>query len=117
MNIIARESGSIRLLGSDPATDRAALRRVGYLPEERGVYKKMIVIDVIVFFAGLRGVPASRARQDGLRWPDRMGLAEWQTAKVETLSKGMQQKVQFITTVIHSPKLLILDEPASGLDP
>jgi ABC-2 type transport system ATP-binding protein len=117
MNIIARDSGTIVLLGSDPAADRAALRRVGYLPEERGLYKKMTVIDVIVFFAGLRGVPAAKARQDGVRWLEKMGLGEWQKAKVETLSKGMQQKVQFITTVIHAPDLLILDEPASGLDP
>ena len=117
MNIIARDSGSIAVLGSDPVVERDILRRVGYLPEERGLYKKMTVIDVIVFFAALRGMSESAARQKGLGWLDRMGLAQWHRAKVETLSKGMQQKVQFITTVIHSPDLLILDEPASGLDP
>ena len=117
MNIIGRDSGSIRLLGADPAADRAVLRRVGYLPEERGLYKKMAVIDVIVFFGALRGVAESAAREQGIRWLERMGLAQWQRARVETLSKGMQQKVQFITTVIHAPDLLILDEPASGLDP
>jgi ABC-2 type transport system ATP-binding protein len=117
MNIIARDSGVIQLLGADPAANRDVLRRVGYLPEERGLYKKMLVIDVIVFFAALRGVPEGDARQQGIRWLERMGLGEWQKAKVETLSKGMQQKVQFITTVIHGPDLLILDEPASGLDP
>lgn len=117
MNIIARDSGSILLLGADPAANRDVLRRVGYLPEERGLYKKMTVIDVIVFFAALRGVPEAAARQQGTRWLETMGLGEWQKAKVETLSKGMQQKVQFITTVIHAPDLLILDEPASGLDP
>ena len=117
MNIIARDSGRISVLGSDPATNREVLRRVGYLPEERGLYRKMNVIDVIVFFGELRGMRAAAAREQGLRWLDRMGLAEWQRAKVETLSKGMQQKVQFITTAIHSPDLLILDEPASGLDP
>jgi len=117
MNIIARDSGTIQLLGADPATNRDVLRRVGYLPEERGLYKKMLVIDVIVFFAALRGMPEAEARQQGIRWLERMGLGEWQKAKVETLSKGMQQKVQFITTVIHAPDLLILDEPASGLDP
>ena len=117
MNIIARDSGCIRLLGIDPAASREVLRRVGYLPEERGLYKKMIVLDVIVFFAALRGMPESAARQQGIRWLERMGLGAWQKAKVETLSKGMQQKVQFITTVIHAPDLLILDEPASGLDP
>ena len=117
MNIIARDSGSISVLGADPAKERSVLRRVGYLPEERGLYKKMTAIDVIIFFGELRGMPASEARQQGIRWLDRMGLAEWQRAKVETLSKGMQQKVQFIATAIHSPELLILDEPASGLDP
>jgi ABC-2 type transport system ATP-binding protein len=117
MNIIARDSGSIAVLGLDPAIDRTVLRRVGYLPEERGLYKKMVVIDLVVFFGALRGMKETDAREQGIRWLDRMGLAQWQRAKVETLSKGMQQKVQFITTVIHAPDLLILDEPASGLDP
>ena len=117
MNIIARDSGSILLLGADPVTNRDVLRRVGYLPEERGLYKKMTVIDVNVIFAALRGTSEASARQQGIRWLDKMGLGQWQKSKVETLSKGMQQKVQFITTVIHAPDLLILDEPASGLDP
>ena len=117
MNIIARDSGSIAVLGADPAVGREVLRRVGYLPEERGLYKKMTAIDVIVFFGELRGMRKSVAREHGLRWLDTMGLGAWQRAKVETLSKGMQQKVQFITTVIHGPELLILDEPATGLDP
>jgi ABC-2 type transport system ATP-binding protein len=117
MNIIARDSGSIAVFGADPALDREVLRRVGYLPEERGLYKKMTTLDVIVFFGALRGMRESAAREQGVRWLERMGLGQWQRAKVETLSKGMQQKVQFITTVIHGPELLILDEPASGLDP
>jgi ABC-2 type transport system ATP-binding protein len=117
MNIIARDSGSISVLGSDPAVDRMMLRRVGYLPEERGLYRKMHVLDLVVFFGELRGMPRGRAREEGVRWLERMGLASWQRARVDTLSKGMQQKVQFITTVIHGPELLILDEPASGLDP
>ena len=117
MHIIARDSGTIAVLGRDPAVDRQVLRRVGYLPEERGLYKKMTALDVIVFFGALRGMRESDARHHGIRWLERMGLGEWQRAKVETLSKGMQQKVQFITTVIHDPELLILDEPASGLDP
>jgi ABC-2 type transport system ATP-binding protein len=117
MNIIARDSGAIAVFGADPAVDRSVLRRVGYLPEERGLYKKMTTIDVIVFFGALRGMRESAAREQGIRWLERMGLGQWQRAKVETLSKGMQQKVQFITTVIHAPELLILDEPASGLDP
>jgi len=117
MNIIVRDSGRIALLGADPERDRSVLRRVGYLPEERGLYKKMKVIDVIVFFAALKGVDARAARREGERWIERMGLGDWKNARVETLSKGMQQKVQFITTVLHSPELLILDEPTSGLDP
>jgi ABC-2 type transport system ATP-binding protein len=90
---------------------------VGYLPEERGLYKKMTVLDVIVFFAELRGVRESVGRKKGLGWLEKMGLLQWHRSKVETLSKGMQQKVQFITAVIHEPELLILDEPGSGLDP
>jgi ABC-2 type transport system ATP-binding protein len=117
MNIIARDSGSIAVLGTDPAIDGTVLRRVGYLPEERGLYKKMTALDVIVFFGELRGMPHGRAREEGVRWLEKMGLADWQRARVDTLSKGMQQKVQFITTVVHGPELLILDEPGSGLDP
>ena len=117
MNIIIRDSGRISLLGTDPEQDREVLRRVGYLPEERGLYKKMKVLDVIVFFARLKGVDAAAARREGERWIEKMGLGDWRGARVETLSKGMQQKVQFITTVIHDPDVLILEEPASGLDP
>ena len=117
MNIILPDEGTIRLLGADPARDRGVLRRVGYLPEERGLYKKMTTIEVITFFAQLKGLERGAARREGERWLERMGLAEWRDAKVETLSKGMQQKVQFITTVVHQPELLILDEPQSGLDP
>jgi ABC-2 type transport system ATP-binding protein len=117
MNIIIRDGGTISLLGTDPERDQGVLCRVGYLPEERGLYRKMTVIDVIAFFAGLKGVERATARREGERWLERMGLAEWRGARVETLSKGMQQKVQFITTVVHQPELLILDEPQSGLDP
>ena len=117
MNIIARDSGAIAVLGEDPARAPAVLRRVGYLPEERGLYKKMTVLDAVVFFGALRGMSEANARADGARWLEKMGLGQWLKAKIETLSKGMQQKVQFVTTVIHGPELLILDEPASGLDP
>jgi len=117
MNIIARDAGRISLLGEDPARGRDVLRRIGYLPEERGLYKKMTALDAVVFFGALRGMAESHARKEGARWLDKMGLGQWQSAKIETLSKGMQQKVQFVTTVVHSPELLILDEPASGLDP
>jgi ABC-2 type transport system ATP-binding protein len=117
LNIIGRDSGEVRLLGRDPATERAVLRRVGYLPEERGLYRKMRVLDVLIFFGRLKGMSAPDARREGERWLERMGLADWRRARVETLSKGMQQKVQFVSTMIHDPDLLILDEPASGLDP
>jgi ABC-2 type transport system ATP-binding protein len=117
MNIIARDGGDISVLGRDPARDPRVLRDVGYLPEDRGLYRKMRVMDTIVFFAELKGVAPGEARRRGAHWLDRMGLGEWRDARVETLSKGMQQKVQFITTVLHEPRLLVLDEPFSGLDP
>jgi ABC-2 type transport system ATP-binding protein len=117
LNILARDAGTVLLLGIDPARERRVLARVGYLPEERGLYKKMSVREVIVFFARLKGVSRSRAVQRADHWLERMGLGDWRTAKVENLSKGMQQKVQFITAVLHEPELLILDEPTAGLDP
>jgi ABC-2 type transport system ATP-binding protein len=117
MNIVARDAGEVRLLGRDPAVDKSILQRVGYLPEERGLYRKMRVLDVVEFFGRLKGMARSQARRAGLEWLDRMGLADWRRSRVEQLSKGMQQKVQFITTVMHEPDLLILDEPGSGLDP
>lgn len=117
MNILIRDAGRISLLGADPERDQSILRRIGFLPEERGLYRKMKVLDVIVFFAELKGVAAPTAKKRAGEWLERMGLADWRGARVETLSKGMQQKVQFITTVIHEPEMLILDEPHSGLDP
>jgi ABC-2 type transport system ATP-binding protein len=117
MNIIARDAGSISVLGKDPASNTEVLRSIGYLPEERGLYKKMQVLDVIIFFGQLKGMKESTARKTALDWLSKMGLSEWAAARVETLSKGMQQKVQFIATVLHEPELLILDEPTSGLDP
>lgn len=116
MNIIARDSGTILVLG-EPPESRDVLKRVGYLPEERGLYRRMTVTDVIVFFAQLKGVNAAEARRRTGFWLERMGLADWRGATVNSLSKGMQQKVQFITTVLHEPEVLILDEPHSGLDP
>ena len=117
MGIIGRDDGDVRVLGKDPAADRSVLRRVGYLPEERGLYRKMRVLDVIEFFGRLKGMSKRDARAEGEVWLGRLGLGDWRRSRVEQLSKGMQQKVQFITTVLHSPELLILDEPASGLDP
>jgi len=117
MNILEPDQGRISMLGSEPHRDRKVLRRVGYLPEERGLHRRMKVIDVIVFFAELKGVDRREAAVKGREWLERMDLGDRALSKVETLSKGMQQKVQFITTVLHEPELLILDEPQSGLDP
>jgi len=115
MGILNPDRGSVSLFGGDP--DLARRTKVGYLPEERGVYRKMKCLDLIVFLGEIRGVGRAEARRRGLAWLERLGLAEWADKKVEDLSKGMQQKVQFIGTVIHEPELLILDEPFSGLDP
>jgi ABC-2 type transport system ATP-binding protein len=117
MRVISPDEGTITLLGRQGTDSRDILRRVGYLPEERGLYRRMRVIDTIVFFARLKGVDPRRARREGTEWLERMGLAEWRNARVQTLSKGMQQKVQFITTILHGPDILVLDEPFSGLDP
>ena len=117
MNIVGRDGGMVRLLGEDPAERKEVLVRVGYLPEERGLYRKMRVLDVIEFFGRLKGLSKREARARGAEWLERMGLEEWRRSRIEQLSKGMQQKVQFITAVLHKPDLLILDEPASGLDP
>ena len=90
---------------------------IGYLPEERGLYKKMKIVDQLRYFAALKDVPRPVADKRIDQWLDRMGLAEWKNKKTTDLSKGMQQKIQFISTVLHDPDLLILDEPFSGLDP
>src|SRR5690606_38534694 len=91
--------------------------RIGYLPEERGLYKKMKVVDQLKYFAELKGVSSSAAEKKIDQWLERMGLSEWKKKKTTDLSKGMQQKIQFISTVLHEPDLVILDEPFSGLDP
>ena len=93
------------------------IANIGYLPEERGLYKKLKVCDEIVYLARLKGMPRRIAVAEMEKWLERFDLTEWRNRKVEELSKGMQQKVQFITTVIHRPQLLIFDEPFSGFDP
>lgn len=115
MGILHPDEGTVELFGENP--DRTRREKVGYLPEERGVYKKMKCIDLIVFLAEIRGVPRSEGHRRAGVWLERLGLSQWADKKVEDLSKGMQQKIQFIGTVIHEPELLILDEPFSGLDP
>ncbi len=91
--------------------------RIGYLPEERGLYRKMRVGEHLLYLARLKGMPARPAREKLGEWLDRFGISDWWNKKVEELSKGMQQKMQFIATVVHEPELIILDEPFSGLDP
>jgi ABC-2 type transport system ATP-binding protein len=115
MGILHPDEGSVTLFGSDPDVTRR--EKVGYLPEERGVYRKMKVLELLVFLAEIRGVRRVDGRRRAREWLDRLGLGEWAEKRVDDLSKGMQQKVQFIGTVIHDPELLILDEPFSGLDP
>lgn len=115
MGILHPDEGQVSLFGADP--DETRRTKVGYLPEERGLYRKMKVVEVLIFLAEIRGVRRAEGRKRALAWLDRLGLGEWAEKKVEDLSKGMQQKVQFIGTVIHEPELLILDEPFSGLDP
>ena len=91
--------------------------RIGYLPEERGLYKRMKIVELLVFLAQLKGVSAADAHKRSLWWLDRLELSKWANSKAEELSKGMQQKIQFIAAVLHDPEFLILDEPFSGLDP
>jgi ABC-2 type transport system ATP-binding protein len=113
MRILHPDRGSIRVLGETGLA--AANDRVGYLPEERGLYKQMKVRDVLRFYAELKGCRNSGPAIDA--WLERMDLSAWAGKKVQTLSKGMSQKVQFIATVVSRPELVLLDEPFSGLDP
>ena len=113
--IIAADEGTVTL-GGKPMTD-ADIAHIGYLPEERGLYKKMKVGEHIVYLGRLKGMTKADALASMHWWLDRFDLKEWENKKVEALSKGMQQKVQFIGTVIHRPPLLIFDEPFSGFDP
>jgi ABC-2 type transport system ATP-binding protein len=115
MRILLPDEGSIRILGDD--LEKVDLDRTGYLPEERGLYKKMRLLDQLVFFGEIRGLTRREARNRAGGWLERMSLADRAFRPVEDLSKGMQQKVQFIATILHEPELLILDEPFSGLDP
>ena len=115
VNITAPDSGSIHLFGQTISPQLQD--RIGYLPEERGLYRKMRVADQLKFFAQLKNVDGKVVGPKIDQWLARLKLSEWKTKKAIELSKGMQQKVQFITTVLHEPDLVILDEPFSGLDP
>jgi ABC-2 type transport system ATP-binding protein len=116
MNIFLPDEGQIEVLGST-AGSRSLASRIGYLPEERGLYPRMKVIDQIVFLAEAKGIPRSSAKKRAGEWLERLELTDWTEKKVQDLSKGMQQKIQFIGALLHDPELVILDEPFSGLDP
>jgi ABC-2 type transport system ATP-binding protein len=115
IGITVPDSGSVSLFGQ-PFT-RENLKRVGYLPEERGLYKKMKVMDQLIFLGQLHGLDATTASKRAHIWCERMEITEAIPKKTEELSKGMQQKIQFISTLLHEPDLIIMDEPFSGLDP
>ena len=113
--ITAADEGTVMING-EPLNSRHP-SQIGYLPEERGLYKKMEVGDQLLFLAKLKGLEKRDAKKKIDFWFERFEITDWWTKKVQELSKGMQQKIQFISTVVHEPKLLILDEPFSGLDP
>jgi ABC-2 type transport system ATP-binding protein len=115
VNITAPDEGTIELFGQH--MNEELQDRIGYLPEERGLYKKMKIIDQLRFFGELKNVKGKRADEAIDRWLERLKLAEWKTKKASELSKGMQQKIQLIAALMHDPDLMILDEPFSGLDP
>lgn len=115
MNIIVPDSGNIKVFGQNMNEDSKA--RIGYLPEDRGLYPKMRVGEVLLFLADLKGMKKISSKERIDYWLNKLDLSEWRMKKVEELSRGMQQKLQFIATVIHDPDLIILDEPFGGLDP
>ncbi|MEM1127531.1 MAG: ATP-binding cassette domain-containing protein [Bacteroidota bacterium] len=113
--ITAPDKGAVRFEGKP--VGRWSQERMGYLPEERGLYKKLKVGQQLEYLATLKGLTTADARQRAHQWLERLGGADWYDKRTDELSKGMQQKVQFISTIMHEPDLLILDEPFSGLDP
>ncbi|MDR3726267.1 MAG: ATP-binding cassette domain-containing protein [Terracidiphilus sp.] len=115
MGITIPDTGQISLFGKP--FERKSLEQVGYLPEERGLYKKMKVIDQLVFFGQLHGLTPEESRRRATDWAKRMEIADSLYKKTEELSKGMQQKIQFIACLLHDPGLIVMDEPFSGLDP
>jgi ABC-2 type transport system ATP-binding protein len=115
MNIILPDNGDISFF-NQPMNENLK-NQIGYLPEERGLYSKMTVVDMLVFLGELHGLSRKKVTNLAIDWLERMELQEWKDKKVEELSKGMQQKIQFIATIMHDPDLIILDEPFSGLDP
>ncbi len=117
MGITAPDEGKIVFHLNGKPSSQIPKARVGYLPEERGLYREARVMEILVFLGGLKGLSAQEARKRAKQWLERMGLGAYANAKVNELSKGMAQKVQFIAAVMHDPDLVVLDEPYSGLDP
>ncbi|MFW6010547.1 MAG: ABC transporter ATP-binding protein [Gemmatimonadota bacterium] len=115
MDILGPDAGTVEVLGR--RVDDAVRERIGYLPEERGLYQKMTALDQLEFLGVIKGLDRSEARSRAESWLERFDLADRADEKLDVYSKGMQQKVQFIGTIIHDPELIILDEPFSGLDP
>ena len=115
IGITAPDSGCVRIFG-EPFR-RRALRRIGYLPEERGLYRRMTVGDNLVFLGRLAGLSVATSRERIDAWAQRLDIADWIDRRVEELSKGMQQKIQFIAALLHDPELIVMDEPFAGLDP
>jgi len=113
---ITRADAGTVLFNGEPLGSRHP-EAIGYMPEERGLYKKMAVGEHLIYLAQLKGLSAKAAKSEIDYWFEKFGIEDWWNKKIEELSKGMQQKIQFIATVIHKPNLLILDEPFSGLDP
>ena len=116
LSILLPDEGKVTLFGGEPAS-RNLSERIGYLPEERGLYPRMKVAEQLTFLGEAKGLPRARARALTKQWLERLGIGDWGDKKVQDLSKGMQQKVQFIGALLHEPELVILDEPFSGLDP
>ena len=113
--IIEADKGTLRFDGK--LMNNEHLREIGYLPEERGLYKTMGVLEQLVFLAQLRGLSKENARKNANFWLEKLSIEDWSKKRIEELSKGMAQKVQFIAALVHEPDLLILDEPLSGFDP
>lgn len=114
-NIIAPDSGSIKIFDNDMNSSQQ--NYIGYLPEERGLYKKVKVIEQLEYFGRLKGLSKSEANKRAQYWLNKVGANGWENKKIQELSKGMAQKIQFVSTVMHDPKFMIFDEPFSGFDP
>lgn len=114
-NVLMPDDGEISIFGEKQNSSHQNI--IGYLPEERGLYKKLKVIEQLAYFGQLKGLTHKEATEKGKNWLLKLDASDWEDKKIEELSKGMQQKVQFISTILHEPKLLILDEPFSGFDP